>query len=143
MIVALLVVTFMVALAVATLVMLLFRHPIDAIMARLIRDNLGLAWGRYMRFAIYVVGIGGGVNPGNFEKYLGAFGPGGQPAQLTSDRWVLEIYHTVMGTLQSTAWLLLVFFVFALIALVIVRGLESRHPRAAGDEGDNSALGTS
>jgi hypothetical protein len=31
-----------------------------------------------------------------------------------------------MGTLQSVAWMLLVFFLFALIAYVVVRGLEAR-----------------
>jgi hypothetical protein len=45
---------------------------------------------------------------------------------LTSDRWTFEVFRTVIGTLQSLAWLLLVFFVFALIAYVVVRGLEMR-----------------
>jgi hypothetical protein len=39
---------------------------------------------------------------------------------------VLEIYRTLIGTLQGNAWLLLVFFVAALIAYVIVRGFELR-----------------
>lgn len=34
---------------------------------------------------------------------------------------MLEIYRTVIEALQSIAWMLLVFFVFALIAYVIVR----------------------
>ncbi len=129
MIIALLVVTFLVALTVATIVMLLFRRPIDAILRRLIKDDLSRAWTRYLQFAIYVVGIGGGVNVFSFEKYFGPTGPGQEKAELTTERWVLEIYQTIMGTLGATAWLLLVFFVFALIALVVVRGLESRRPR--------------
>ncbi len=35
---------------------------------------------------------------------------------LTGDRWTFEVFRTVIGTLQSLAWLLLVFFGFALIA---------------------------
>ena len=130
MIVVLLAVTFLVALLVATIVMLLFRHPIDAILRRLIKDDLSRAWTRYLQFAIYVVGIGGGVNVFNFEKYLRPMELGQQKAELTAERWVLEIYQTIMGTLGATAWLLLIFFIFALIALVIVRGLESRRPRS-------------
>lgn len=38
-------------------------------------------------------------------------------------------YRTVIGTLQSIAWLLLVFFVFALLAYVIMRGMELRHAK--------------
>jgi cbb3-type cytochrome oxidase subunit 3 len=34
---------------------------------------------------------------------------------------MLEIYNTMIGTLQSTAILLLVFFIFALIAIVLVQ----------------------
>jgi hypothetical protein len=45
---------------------------------------------------------------------------------LTTDRWVLEVYRTLIGTLQSVAWMLLVFFVFSLVAYVIVRVSERR-----------------
>jgi len=36
------------------------------------------------------------------------------------------VYRTVIGTASGVAWMLLVFFVFALIAYVIVRVFESR-----------------
>ncbi len=126
MVIALLVVTFVIALVVASIVVLLFNRPIDAILRRIIGEDISRAWGRYLRFAIYIVGIGGGVQVWSFEKYLTPQGPGQEIAQLNGDRWVLEIYAAVMGTLQSTAWLLLVFFIFALIALVIVRAMEAR-----------------
>ena len=45
---------------------------------------------------------------------------------VTRDRWILEVYRTVIGTLQGLAWMLLVFFVFALIAYVIVRASEAK-----------------
>jgi hypothetical protein len=51
---------------------------------------------------------------------------------LNLDRWVFELYRTFIGTLQSIAWLLLVFFVFALIAYVVLRGLEMRGRGATG-----------
>ncbi|HCL28536.1 MAG TPA: hypothetical protein DIC52_08885 [Candidatus Latescibacteria bacterium] len=46
--------------------------------------------------------------------------------ELTTERWILEVYRTLIGTLQSIAWMLLVFFVFALIAYVVVRIGERR-----------------
>lgn len=46
--------------------------------------------------------------------------------ELTPYRWALEIYETVIGTLSSTSLVLLVFFVFALVAVVIVRIYEGR-----------------
>ena len=45
---------------------------------------------------------------------------------LNRERWILEIYRTIISTLQGVAWVLLVFFVFALIAYVIVRIYEVR-----------------
>ena len=121
MIITLLIVTFIVAFAVASIVVLIFRKPIDSILTRVLSDGISQAWTRYLVFALYVVGIGGGVRPWEIEKYLTQREPYNEVVQLTSDRWVLEIYQTIMGTLGSTAWLLLVFFIFALVALVIVR----------------------
>ena len=128
MIAALLVTTFVIAFVVASIVVLIFSKPIDGILKQVVPPDLSYAWARYLRFAIYVVGIGGGVQVWSFEKYLNqqetAKGLG--PIELTADRWMLEIYNTVIGTLQSTAMILLVFFVFALIAVVIVRVFENR-----------------
>ena len=42
---------------------------------------------------------------------------------------MLELYRTVIDTLQGIAWMLLVFFVFALIAYVIVRLAEIKGTR--------------
>ena len=100
---------------------LIFKKPIEVIMTRILSDGIDQAWTRYLIFAIYVVGIGGGVRPWDIEKYLTQREPYTEVVKLTSDRWVLEIYQTIMGTLGSVAWLLLVFFVFALVAFVILR----------------------
>ena len=42
------------------------------------------------------------------------------------DRWIFELYRAAIETLQGIAWMLLVFFAFALIAYVIVRIGEMR-----------------
>ncbi len=129
MIVSLLIATFVVSVAVASLVALLFAKPIDDILNRVVPGDISRAWARYLRFAIYVFGIGGGVRMWDFEKYLTATQPYNTIVPLSTERWVLEIYQTVIGTLQSTAGLLLAFFVAALIAVVIVRFFESRTPK--------------
>ncbi len=130
MIVILLIATFIVAFVVASIVVLVFTKPIDGILSRIIPEEISSAWSRYLKFAIYVIGIGGGVRVWSFEKYLTPQEPYKEIVQLTSDRWMLEIYETVIGTLQGTVILLLVFFVFALIALVIVRASELRRTKA-------------
>jgi hypothetical protein len=93
---------------------------------RLVAEDIYTAWSKYIVFAIYVVGISGGVRIWDLEKYISPQNKDGVILQLTSDRWILEIYRTVIGTLQSNAWMLLLFFIFALLAYVIVKGLEIR-----------------
>ncbi len=129
MFIVLLLITLVIASVMATVVARLFRHSIHAILDRIVAEDLSGAWHRYMVFAIYVVGVSGGVRIWELEKYITGRGPDEVPVVLNSDRWVLEVYRTIIQTLQSTAWLLLVFFVFALVAFVILRGFELRRSR--------------
>ncbi|MBD3391623.1 MAG: hypothetical protein GF418_06200 [Chitinivibrionales bacterium] len=125
----LLLVTFMVALLSCFVVVTVFNKPVGQILKRIIADDISSAWLKYITFAVYVVGISGGVRIWDLEKYITARANDGEPLVLTMQRWTLEIYRTLIGSLQSMAWVLLVFFVFALIAYVIVRAFESRPGR--------------
>ena len=116
MFITLLAVTFLIAAAVTTIVALLFKNSITSILQRIFAADVGAAWQRYMTFAIYVVGISGGVRVWELEKYVT-----GTTTVLDTNRWVLEVYRTIISTLQSTAWLLLVFFLVAIVAYGLVR----------------------
>jgi hypothetical protein len=117
-------VTFLVSLAACFGVVMLFYRPVTSILHRLIGEALSAAWKRYIAFAIFVVGISGGVRIWELEKYITPRTVGGEPILLNADRWTLEVYRTFIETLQSVAWMLLVFFVVALVAFVILRGFE-------------------
>jgi hypothetical protein len=132
MFVTLLIITFIIALAMSTLVALLFRKPIHKILSRLVTEELAPTWQRYILFATYVVGISGGVPLWDIEKYITP-DKEGRLLQLTSDRWIVELYKSVIGSLQSIAWMLLVFFLFALVAYVVVRGFEAKRASAKSE----------
>jgi hypothetical protein len=125
---ALLGVTFIVALAVAGAVVRAFSPPIARILRRIIADDISEGWLQYVRFAILVVGVSAGVRVYDLERYInpGRFSNGSEALSLTRDRWVLEVYRTVIETLQGIAWMLLCFFAVALIAYVLVRIFELR-----------------
>ncbi len=125
MFIRLLIVTFTVAMAMSTFVALLFFRPIGRILNRLVSEDLAATWRRYILFATYVVGISGGARLWEMERYLEPDRQG-RALMLTADRWVIEIYKTVVGSLQSIAWMLLVFLLIALIAYVTVRGFEMK-----------------
>lgn len=120
MFVALLGVTFAIAGLVTVVVARLFDEPVRQILSRVVGD-ISEAWHRYVTFAIYVVGISGGVRIFELEKYITAQGKEHPQIVLSRDRWILEVYRTVIETLQSTAWMLLVFFIIGLVAYCVVR----------------------
>jgi hypothetical protein len=125
----LLLATFGISLFVSAIVAKFFGKPVDGILKRIIADPISKAWLKYLIFAIYVVGISSGVRLWDLERYITPLTGGVKPEILTlnSDRWVLEVYRTIIGTLQGLAWLLLIFFVVALIAFVIIRVFELRY----------------
>jgi hypothetical protein len=126
MFITLLVVTFVIALLVTHVVATAFSTSIAKILERVFSEPIGAAWQRYVTFAIYVVGVPGGVRIWELEKYITPRGKDDPAVVLNMDRWILEVYRTIIETLQSTAWLLLVFFGVALFAYIIVRLSEQR-----------------
>ncbi|MEK7832868.1 MAG: hypothetical protein AAB401_17390 [Acidobacteriota bacterium] len=130
----LMLVTFLIAGATATVVALLFNQPVKKILDRLVSEELSATWKRYILFAVYIVGISGGVRVWDLEKYITPRANDGSLIALTFDRWVLEVYKTVIGTLQSVAWMLLIFFLFALLAYVVVRGFELKRIKSSSEQ---------
>ena len=127
----LLLVTFVLALAVSWVVASLFRKPIRAVLQSIIQDSLSYVWEKYLTFATYVVGVSGGVNFYQLERYVfpnTRFTETANPEiiELTSERWVVEVYRTIIEALQSIAWMYFFLFIVALIAYVFVRHFGRR-----------------
>lgn len=127
---ALLIVTFLVAVAVSFGTVRLFDRPIASLLGRIVADELSGAWHRYIKFAAYVGGVSGGVRIHDLERYVSAPKNDEEILVLTPERWTLEVYRTVIETLQGIAWVFLLVFMLALVAYVLVRGFELRRGRA-------------
>lgn len=124
--------TFLASILSCLFVVRLFDKPIRGILDRIIADDISQAWLKYVKFAIYVVGISGGVRIWTLERYLNPNGPDMPKLELTWERWTLDLYGAIIQTLQAIAWMLLVFFAVALIAYVLVRMAELK--RGAGSK---------
>lgn len=127
---SLILVTFALALGISYVVMHLFSSSIYAILARIIQEPIHTAWGKYTFFAGLVVGTSSGIRIYDIEKYISPIhydSQSDQPIiiQLTQQRWVLEIYRTMVETLQGLAWMMLVFFMVALLAYVLIKRNEA------------------
>ncbi|MCW3481746.1 hypothetical protein OL229_19630 [Neisseriaceae bacterium JH1-16] len=123
---ALLGATLAVALLTSIAVARFFDGAVNKILGRIIGSDLADAWRKYLSFAIVVVGVQGGVRLWELEKYVTATRESAA-LELNGMRWTLEIYRTFIDTLQSIAWVLLLFFLAAMIAYVIVRAIELKH----------------
>ncbi len=128
MFILLLAVTLFISVGISIAVMQAFAKPLNAILYRIIADEISAAWLKYLKFAILVVGVSSGVRVREFEKYISPsrWDKDAKVVEFTTQRWVLELYQTAIETLQGIAWMLLVFFMFALIAYVIVRIAETK-----------------
>jgi len=129
MIITLLMVMLAIAIVVSLAVVCTFSAPVKGILKALIPGEIHAAWLRYVQFAAGVVGVTKGVNISLLERFVNPPLYGGNPAgilKLTGERWALEAYRSVIGTLQGIACVLLAFFMAAFIAQVLVRIFESR-----------------
>lgn len=123
----LLLATLVISVTVSYLVVRVFRQPIDKILSRIIADSISAAWVTYVTFGLYVVGISSGVRINDLERYvaLGSIDIDNVPT-LTLDRGVLELYRTIISALQGLAAVLLLFFIVALAAFVVVKVVETK-----------------
>ncbi|MDK2946367.1 MAG: hypothetical protein PWQ85_1146 [Geotoga sp.] len=129
---------FVVSILVSYIVAKVFNIPIKKILDRIINDPISDAWRKYIIFAIYITGISSGVRIWEVERYFGLSEYVDQSGRvvskavpLTGERWTLEILRTIIEALQGVSIMLLVFFIFALIAFVITKSIESRHESKA------------
>lgn len=120
----LLLVTLVMASVVALAVIAFFRKPIDKIFARIIGEDISIAWRKFLTFALFVVGVANGAAPWRLEQFIRTPAPDEIRPVLTAEYWGLEVYRTIIETLGGMAWALLLFFVVALIAFVMVRRKE-------------------
>lgn len=124
----LLLVTLIIAVVVSGSVVFFFRDPVDRIFARIIGEDISVAWRKFLTFALFVVGISSGVKIYKLEQFVRPEIEGSPRPLLTPEYWGLEIYRTIIDTLGGMAWALLIFFIFALVAFVIVKVRESGPP---------------
>ena len=111
------------------IVVMVFDKPLNKVFDRIIADEISSAWVRYVKFAIYVVGITSGVRIWQLDKYVAPESAEEGAVTLTNSLWGWELFRTMLGTVQGIVWMLLVVFLVSLVAYVAVRGMELRRTR--------------
>ena len=105
-------------------------QSIEKILNRITSDETSRAWLKYVKFAIYVAGVLGGVRV--TESDINEFGLRMAERGYAAFEFrmvmvwglALEICATIIGALRSVFWFLTYFFIAAAIAFLIVRVIE-------------------
>lgn len=128
---------FVIATLTSVVIIYMFSKSINKIMERIINDPINTTWAKYTKFAGLVVGISSGIRIYEMEKYINPITYATDKAtilELTTERWFLEIFRTLIETVQGLAWMFFVFFVISLLAYVVVRVSELKYIKKEGDK---------
>src|SRR3989344_8571416 len=117
--------TFALAVATSFVVERAMRKPVSEILGKIVGD-LADAWQQYASLGIYVMGISYGAPVSRLREYIRVDSEFLKREPLDMPHMMLNMYETVIETLQGVTTLLLAFFVFTMIAYVILRALEVR-----------------
>jgi hypothetical protein len=136
MFVALLIVTFLLALVISLGIAWVFTKPLELVLQRLVKTELTSAWSRYLRFTMIVIGVSSGTRIQPLERYINApsWTKETLKAGLTQEYWAAELYHTVSDSIVGIAWLLLLFVVIGIIAFIMLGKKTQQQAEAMSNE---------
>ena len=120
---ALFLVSLVLALAISITLAWASKDAVEHILHRFLADRISHAICKYLRFAIVVAGISDGTRAGALRDYVNAssLDRDAIAAQLTQEFWGLELYRTAIGTLEGILWLMLIFSLGVMIAIILIR----------------------
>jgi hypothetical protein len=115
--------TFLLALAIAVTVAWATKEPIEAILRHFFAVHLSAAFAKYFQLAIVLVGVTAGTRVRALQDYISApeYNKQALLAQLTQEFWVMELYRTVVGTIEGILWLVFLFALLVFLVVVIIR----------------------
>lgn len=128
MVVALFIVSIALAFGVSFGVSKLCRDVAEVVLNRFFARNVSFLTAKYMQFIVVFVGVSCGTRIRLLEDYIGApsWNRPDLAAQLTPEVWALALYHTVIQSLEGIAWLLLIFGLLLVAALMGIRRSNMR-----------------
>lgn len=122
---------FLAAIVVSGCVVVAFSRPMDAVLQRVLSGEMAMAWSKYVKFAVLVASFSGGLR---LNQIAALANP---PPPLTINQGLLEIFRTMVGSLEAASWTLLAFFGATLAAYAVMNVYatlkETRYSRTPGD----------
>jgi len=123
MVLALFILSIALAFAVSYGVSKLCRDVAEVVLNRFFARNVSFLTAKYLQFIVVFVGVSCGTRIRLLEDYIGApaWNRTDLAAQLTPEVWALALYHTAIQSLEGIAWLVLLFGLLFVTALMGIR----------------------
>lgn len=115
MFITLLVVNLTISLAVCLATTFIFRKKFTDYLRKQWTEEGASIWIKYMSYLLCIIGVSVGTRVWDVERYL----VNGKTSELTQEQMALEMYKTLMATLQICALMIFVFLIFAWVASLI------------------------
>jgi len=143
MFVVLFLVTFILALGIAGAIAWASREPIENILRHFFAPHLSAAFAKYFQLAIVLVGVTAGTRVRALQDYISApeYNKQAMLAQLTQEFWVMELYRTVIATLEGILWLVFLFALIVFLVVVIIRRSKTSQLQPADTHPKSAATG--
>ncbi|HJZ65135.1 MAG TPA: hypothetical protein VKD70_12505 [Candidatus Acidoferrum sp.] len=123
------------AVGISWLLAWLFKIPVENLLRYLVERDVAEAWTKYVFFLLLVVGVASGTRIRLLEEYLAApsWNQTAIQSQMTQAFWVLEMYRTVLGSVEGIAWMLVLLALVGFGAYFVVRKNKAHEAQTAGN----------
>jgi len=123
------------AVAISSLLAWLFKIPVESLLRYLAERDVAEAWTKYVFFLLFVVGVASGTRIRLLEEYLAApvWNQNAIQGQMTQEFWVLEMYRTLIGSVEGIAWMLVLLTLIGVGAYFVMRKNKANQTQPAGD----------
>lgn len=132
--------SFALAAGISCLIAWLFRIPVESLLKYLVERDVAEAWTKYIFFLLLVVGVASGTRIRLLEEYLAAasWNQTAIQSQMTQEFWVLEMYRTLIGSVEGIAWMLVLLALLGGGAYFFLRKKKADKPQSNGGDGQKN-----
>jgi hypothetical protein len=96
-----------------------FGRSIEAACEKIVPGEVGAAWAKYGKFALFITTLAGGLRLMELQAYVQPNSPG-----ITYGQVLFEVFKSGIGALVGGAWTLLVVLSVVLIAYLVREGYQ-------------------
>jgi heme A synthase len=119
-------------------------HPLENTLHHFFAPHISTAFAKYLQLAIIIIGVCSGTRVRALQEYISSpeYMQRAMADKLTQEFWTMELYRTVVGTFEGILWLIFLFALAVVVAVVIMRKNHSPNVHPAEAESRPGSAGS-